>query len=54
LLYHILPKKKIENKDEDDDVREGDEPEWLPSMNLYELIQYIPDFISETLLAQKS
>ena len=23
-------------------------------MNLYELIQYIPDFISETLVAQKS
>lgn len=28
--------------------------EWLPSMNLYELIQFIPDFISETLIAQKS
>lgn len=24
--------------------------EWLPSMNLYELLQYIPDFISEMLM----
>ena len=28
--------------------------EWLPSMNLYELIQHIPEFISETLAAQKA
>lgn len=44
LLYQIIPKnnKKIENRDEDDEVKEeessGDGNEWLPSMNLYELI----------------
>ena len=60
LLYQIIPKnnKKIENRDEDDEVKEeessGDGNEWLPSMNLFELIQCIPDFISETLIAQKS
>ena len=26
------------------------ETEWKPSMNLYELIQYIPEFISDHLL----
>jgi len=35
LLLHILPK---------------DISEWRPSMNLYELIQQIPEFIRETLL----
>jgi hypothetical protein len=56
LLYHILPKKKIENRDEDDENQDNEntEPEWLPSMNLYELIQQIPDFISEILLALKT
>ena len=59
LLYQIIPAKKIENKDEDDEVKEeedgsGESNEWLPSMNLYELIQFIPDFICETLIAQKS
>ena len=48
----------MENRDEDDEVKEeepsGDANEWLPSMNLYELIQFIPDFISETLIAQKA
>ena len=38
-MYQIIPKGK--------DAEEG---EWKPSMNLYELIQYIPDFISEVLL----
>lgn len=53
MLYHIIPKnnKKIENRDEDDEADADPEPEWLPSMNLYELIQFIPDFISDTLLA---
>jgi hypothetical protein len=37
LLLHIIP------KDEDD---------WRPSMNLYELIQHIPDFIAEQVKAQ--
>ena len=37
--------------DEDDEVQpeESNETEWKPSMNLYELIQYIPDFIAETI-----
>ena len=46
LLYHIIPKKE-EVKGEEND--QGDEREWRPSMNLYELIQQIPNFISETL-----
>lgn len=37
LLLHILPR---------------DNSEWRPSMNLYELIQQIPEFIRETLLQQ--
>jgi hypothetical protein len=31
---------------------EENEGEWRPSMNLYELIQYIPEFISDVLVAQ--
>lgn len=57
-MYQIIPKNKVENRDEDDEVKEEEDPsgenEWLPSMNLYELIQFIPDFIAETLLNQKS
>jgi len=34
LLYHIIPRKEEEKNDEG----ERNEPEWLPSMNLYELI----------------
>jgi hypothetical protein len=34
---HIIPK---------------DEEDWRPSMNLYELIQHIPDFISEQVKTQ--
>ena len=57
LLYHIIPKqaknKTMQNVDEDDEDQpeesESTETEWKPSMNLYELIQYIPDFIAETL-----
>jgi len=44
LLYQIIPEKM----DAEDDNNEG---EWLPSMSLYELIQYIPDFISDVLRA---
>jgi len=35
LLYHIIPRKEEEKNDE---KGERNEPEWLPSMNLYELI----------------
>jgi len=38
LLYEIIPKQKDE------------EAEWKPSTSLYELIQHIPDFVSEVLL----
>ena len=45
-MYSIIPKQKSEGV-------EGDvETEWKPSMNLYELIQYIPEFISDHLLQQ--
>jgi len=40
LLYHIIPKKF--------------EGEWRPSMNLFDLIQHIPDFIVETLTQQSA
>ena len=41
LLYQIIPKSK---------ESEEEEGEWKPSMNLYELIQYIPEFISDVLV----
>lgn len=46
----------MENNDEDDELQEidGEGNEWLPSMNLYALIQCIPEFISEVLAAQKA
>ena len=39
-MYSIIPRKK---EDGDQEV------EWKPSMNLYELIQCIPDFITNHL-----
>ena len=37
LLLHIIPK---------------DEEDWRPSMNLYELIQHIPEFIADQVKTQ--
>ena len=39
-MYHIIPKDKLDEKGE---------REWKPSMNLYQLIQSIPEFIKDTL-----
>ena len=53
LLYHIIPKEsKKEEKKAHEEMGESNEAEWRPSMNLYELIQYIPDFIEHTLILQ--
>jgi len=47
LLYQIIPEKLNKESDNND----NNEGEWLPSMSLYELIQYIPDFIADVLRA---
>jgi hypothetical protein len=67
LLYEIIakannnPKAKNrieENKkgysDNDDDRSEFEVGEWRPSMNLFELIQYIPAFIDDVLSKQNT
>mmetsp|Transcript_37625 Transcript_37625/g.57656 ORF Transcript_37625/g.57656 Transcript_37625/m.57656 type:complete len:98 (+) Transcript_37625:267-560(+) len=49
LLYEIIPKKEEEKKEEEEGHLNFEAGEWRPSMNLYELIQCIPEFIENTL-----